>query len=272
MKKLLLFILLVTSNSFAQKTITVSQALNIASKQSMLCERLAKEKVFKATYPNNFNIEKKLIISLIQFERNISILKSFNLPENILIKIEQTDYLWKGYRETLLSKDHDSAAKAITLNNSMYSLCEEIFTEILAYAKENNLYPYNNSITNFPEAYLASNKIKKLSQRFSLFYNAYYSHIIKYNSEDFNSIIIDLDNSITNINKLKDSNNEIKEKTLQIEEIWNSLKTSTKEIIENKFSSNKNFIKPEVIITQNNELLKDSDLLTRLYKELSDTN
>ncbi len=272
MKKVSFYLLVfIYSFSFAQKKTTISQALNIASKQSMLCERLAKEKVFKATFPNNYNVEQKLIVSLIQFERNISILKSFDLPKEILATIDKEDSLWKDYRKSLLGKDHESTINTVAYNNSMYSLCEKVFIDLLNEVKENKLYPYTTKTDDFPEGYIASNKLKKLSQKLSLLYNAYYSKVVDYNESEFKSLISDIDNSIVGINKLKEINSNIKTKTIKIENQWNEIKSLVQKAVEKKFVSNNSFTKPESIFLKSNELLKDADLLTRLYREQNDT-
>lgn len=257
---------------FSQNTTTLSQALNITSKQSMLCERLAKEKVFKVTNPNYFNPEQKLGVSLIQFERNIARLKEMNLPKDTSFLITTLEMLWFTYKKNILDKDHISTIKTMEYNKIMFSFCEKTFNNLLSYAKKKESYPYNTSINNFSEAYIASNKLKDLSQKLSLYYNVYYSKVNDYDAAYFQSIFSDIDASINSIKKLKDLNPMIKEKTSEIEKEWTDLKLKMKEAVKTNFEAKENYLKPLDILKQNNKLLKDADLLTRYYKEQSETN
>lgn len=273
MKKLInyLFILNICF-CFAQKETTISQALNLASKQSMLCERLAKEKVFKVTNPNNYDIEQKLGVSLIQFERNISRLQKMVLPETTLFLIKTTEMLWFSYKKSLLDKDNISTIKTMEYNKIMFYYCEKVFTDILKYAKKNKAYPYNTSLENFSDAYIASNKIKQLSQKLSLFHNAYYSKVNDYDSINYNSIISDIDTAIVTITKIEKSNPAIDEKTKKINQEWNALKTELQNANTTNFEFKEKYPKPDYVLKKSNELLKDADLLTRHYKEQNETN
>jgi len=273
MKKIITYLFLCNLYvSFAQNNTTISQALNIASKQSMLCERLAKEKVFKVTNPNSFNPEQKLGVSLIQFERNISRLQDMPLPEKTLTLIKTTEMLWFSYKKSLIDKDHISTLKTMEYNKIMLSFCEKVFNDILLHAKNNKSYPYNTSKESFPSAYIASNKLKHLSQKLSLFYNSYYSRVNEYNSKDYNAVFSDIDTAMMEIGKLKESSPIISEKTKEIEKEWAALKITLQEVGKSNFEIKEKYPKPEEVLKKNDELLKDADLLTRYYKEQNDTN
>lgn len=273
MKKLINYVLVLSfSFCYAQKKFTISQALNIASKQSMLCERLAKEKVFKVTNPNNFNTERKLGVSLIQFERNISRLKQMELPEETLFLITTTEMLWFTYKKSILNKEHTSTIKIMEYHEVLLSYCEKVFNNILSHTKKNKLYPYNSSSEVFPDAYIACNNLKHLSQKLSLYYNSYYSRVIDYDVENFNAIFSDIDAAIVNINKLKNNNPRILEKTKKIETEWQALKINIQKAHKSNFEIKEDYPKPDYILSKNNELLKDADLLIRHYKEHSDTH
>lgn len=268
MKKLINYVcILFFCSAFSQNNISVSQALNIASKQSMLCERLAKEKIFKATNPNNLNTEQKLGVSLIQFEKNISLLKAIKLPENILNKIVTTEMLWIGYRKTILDKDKTSTVKIVEYSNVVLHHSNDLFNHLLELSEENKSYPYNTSIKELPKAYKAANHLKYLSQKVSLYYNAYYSKVIPYDPLKLNQIITEIDNSITTILKSKRISDNVNTKINNVKVDWNHLKMDIERAINDNFTNIVKYHKPEYILTETSKLLKDADLLIRLYRE-----
>lgn len=258
--------------SFAQNKITISQALNIASKQSMLCERLAKDKVFKITNPNNQNTEQKLGVSLIQFEQNISILNEMDLPNDIHSKITTVEMLWIGYKKNILDKNHSSAIKTMEFNNVMLNNCNDVFKSILTLSEIKNAYPYNSNDIIFPDAYKASNDLKHLTQKISLHYNAYFSKVIAYQPDAFDNIISKINTSIDTIDKFESNDTEIKGKTTLIKKQWNDLKSIIEHVALTKFTTTDNYPKPDYVINESNKILKNVDLLTRLYKAKSDIN
>jgi len=271
MKKILNYtFFLFFSIAFSQNKVTISQALNIASKQSMLCERLAKEKIFKVTNPNNLNTEQKLGVSLIQFEQNIALLKETELSENITTNIVTLEMLWIGYRKNILNNDKSSSIKIMEFNNVMLYHCNNLFESLLNFSKKNKSYPYNTSIKELPNAYKASNNLKYLSQKVSLYYNAYYSKIIPYDPLKLTQITQEIDNSITTILKSKKISNSLNKKIENVNLEWDSLKVSIKKATDDKFTNVLKYPKPEYVLAQTTKLLKDDDLLIRLYKETSE--
>ena len=271
MKKLTLYLFLfICVATFSQSNLTISQALNITSKQSMLCERLAKIKIFKATNPNNLNAGQKLSVSLIQFEQNISILKSINISEEITRKIVTLDMLWVGYKKNILDKDYITSIKTLEFNAVMLYHCNDLFKDLLAISEKEKSYPYNTSSKELPVAYLSTHKLKILSQKVALYYNIYYSNIKNYDSDEFQKIINSIDTEMTTVDTYKETTEYITKKTNAVLLDWKNLKSIILKVMDSKFSNLESFPKPEYILNETNKLLKDVDLLARLYKEHSD--
>lgn len=268
MKKLIYCLFIFSSYIvIAQDNINTSQALNIASKQNMLSQRISKEKLFKITNPNNIGTKQVLGLSLIQFEKNIALLKEAKLPAKTLYKITTLEMLWIGFKENILKKDHSTAIKTTEFNEVMLSNSNAIFNDVLNFSKKNFLYPYNTFSEKFPDAYKASNDLKFLSQKLSLYYNASFSKILKDDVLNLEQTFIDIEANVKKISAYKETNKDIKDKTIAIENKWNSFKPTIKKAIQEGFSNSNNHPKPEFINNVCNELLKNADLLTRLYKQ-----
>lgn len=257
---------------FAQNELSISQALNIASKQSMLCERLSKEKIYRSTHPESADNSQKVNLYLVQFERNLSILKEANLPSEVTSKITNIEMLWFGYKENILNEGVASHARTVEFNENMSKFCYGIFDSLLAHAKENNLYPYNASVDHLAEAYVSSNKLKFLSQKVCLLYNAYFSQVIPYESEEFIKNIALIDQCVLNISNVSEVSTKVMAKTNTIKNNWYTLRNNFKTAMASNFLDTKEAIQPEFILNQTDQLLKDADYLTRLYKEVSDLN
>lgn len=259
--------LLIFSVAFSQNKITLSQALNITSKQSMLSARLAKAKIFKATNPSNTNVKQKLGVSLIQFEQNLSILREIDLPKEVHLKVSTVEMLWTGYKKNILNNDRAAVKKTIDFNNVIISYLKDVFKDILLISKASEEYPYNSKLAGFPAAYTASNNLKYLSQTLALYYNAYYSKLLEYDVTVFNDIISDIDKSIDDVQKLNvTSDIQIESKTKDLLSKWMVLKEKIHLVTQNYFVTTTDSHKPEFIFNESDALLKEADLLIRLYK------
>lgn len=267
MKKLIKYVFILSfCVAFSQKKVTLSQALNIASKQSMLSGRLAKGKVFKATN-NDSETKQKLGVSLIQFEQNLSILKEMNLPADIRLKIVTVEMLWTGYKQAILDSERASVKKAIDFNDVVISHTKDIFNSILAISKAREEYPYNSKLVEFPAAYTASNDLKHLSQQLSLYYNAYFSKVKNYDAQAFDALVGEIDNKIVDVLKLKEiTDPQIESKTRDLQNKWIVLKSKVEAVAKDFFVTTAQSPKPEYIFKQSDLLLKEADLLTRLYR------
>ncbi len=253
--------------AFSQKKVTLSQALNIASKQSMLSVRLAKAKVFKVTHPDNTATKQKLGVSLIQFEQNLSVLADIELPKDIHLKVSTLEMLWSSYKSVILDNDLKSVKKTVDFNKVITTHTKDIFKSILKVSKEATEYPYNSKLPGFSSAYIASNDLKYLSQELSLYYNVFYSKVLDYDLELFNTLVSDIDSRVNDILKLKDtSDTEIQNKTTDVQNKWILLKSKILSTKDAYFVITKQSPKPEYIFNQSDFLLKEADLLTRLYK------
>lgn len=268
MKKIITALFIIScAFSFAQNTISISQALNLASKQSTLCERLTKEKILNTEEDNQSAIN----LHSIQFEKNNSILKQANLPNNIKSELTKIEMLWFGFKDNLNQKSPSSIPKAIEFNNAVSEHCELVFNSILNYAKENDKYPYNSSVENLADVYKSANSIKFLSQKLASHYAIYYTKKADYDAQLFESIIEGIDIKVNELTLSQDSSPIILSKTNTILTDWNSLVSAIKTAMKANFINGEDLVEPKKIADSCNTIMKNADLLIRQYKQTSDT-
>jgi|GEM_PF-2824433 len=274
MKKFFSILLVIGSMSmFSQEKLTIPQAINIISKQSMLSQRMAKDRIYKDFSENKDVSKRALISSVVQFENNLASIQDMVLPKEIQEKVSHIKLLWFGYRESILGDDTDNTSEQIMeYNDVVLSVCEKVFSNLLKIAKENNSYPYNTGSDEFSKAYIAANNLKHTTQRLSLYYTAYFYKVSKYNSDVFEDIIFKIESEVEDISNVKNSNKEYTEKTVQIEDEWSRVKEQIIDVRDKKFISVRTSPKPEVIYEGSNKLLKLSDLLGRVYKAVNEIN
>ncbi len=270
MKKIISFTFIITTTfSFAQNNISISQALNLASKQITLCERLTKEKILSSELSN---AQSDLNLHSIQFEKNNSILKQASLPKNILAELTKIEMLWFGFKDNLKQESATSSLKALEFNNAVSEHCELVFDGLLNSAKANNDYPYNSSIENLPDVYKSANDIKFLSQKLASHYAAYYTQKADYDAHLFEAIVEGIDIKINELTLSQDSSRNVLAKTNAILADWNSLISDVKLASTHGFASNDDLVAPVLIAARCDTLMKNADSLIRQYKQISDTN
>lgn len=274
MKKVFSIIVFLGSISvFSQGKITIPQAINIISKQSMLSQRMAKDKMYRDNTDTQDDSQKELISSVVQFENNLNSLQSMSLPEEIQQKITHVKLLWFGYRQSVLGDDNEETSiQIMQYNDVILSVCEQIFSNLLKIAKKNSSYPYNTNNAKFSNAYISANNLKHTTQRLSLYYTAYFYKISKYDSDVFEKIISDLETEVIDVSSIKNLNTEYLERTNKIEQEWEAIKTLLIDVRDKKFISVHTSPKPEIIYEGSNKLLKLSDLLGRTYKAINEIN
>jgi len=256
-------------NVFSQGRITIPQAINIISKQSMLSQRMAKDKIYNT---NSAHGNKGLLSSTIQFENNLSSLKGIDLSDEITNKVTHLELVWLGYKINIEEDSSKSNREIMDYNGIVLDLCQEISKLFLTTARKQNLYPYNTKNVDFEKAYIATNNLKYATQRLALYFTAYYYKIARYNNEEFEEIIATIDEEVNSIQNIKNTNTEYLQDTNAIESEWKHVKNLLSDIRTKKFISVNATIKPEQIYQKSNKLLKLSDLLSRTYKAVNEIN
>ncbi len=272
MKSLIYFLVLsIYLPVLSQKKVTNSQAINIISKQAMLSQRMAKDKVYILNRVNGVsNISLELNSSIILFEKNIKTLGSIKLPSNVHKKINTLELLWTGYKENITKSIAKENIKTIVYSDIILEQCNTIYNEILKSSKQENTYPYGSNNDLFIDAVINNNDLKYLSQKLAFYYTSYFYKVNKYKHEEFDKIINDIDFKIKTCSKIKMLNLEIAEKTDELEYDWRLIKEKLTLVLSNKFVSTHSSPTPAFVFENCNKILKDVDQLSRTYKASND--
>jgi len=271
-KTISLFFLLITSSFFSQKKLTTSQAINIMSKQAMLVERMAKDKISTFCKVETLRATKEKNSSLILFEKNINTLYKIELNPQTKSKIDLLELLWIGYKSNIKNKDKASLNKTLTFNKVVLKQCTKIYNSLIVSANQKKTYPYNFKNPKLTSAVIENNDLKYLSQRLSLYYTTYYYKLKPYNSKQFTDIINNIDNRVSKTISLKRYNLEITKKTKDLEYQWSLIKDSLSNTIKDKSINTAKSPKPSTIFRACNKILSSSDKLSRAYKATNETD
>lgn len=257
---------------FSQKKLTTSQAINIIGKQSMLLQRMSKDKICKINNVNSSTSEIELASSIILFEKNISTLKVMTLSNEIQNTITEIELLWIGYKKNILNKSLKSGKKTMSYNDIILGQCNKLSKQILLSAKQNKTYPYNFDNTLLTEAVINSNDLKYLSQKLAFYYSSYFFRVNIYNNQNFNQILDEIDSKIEQTSLLKASKPRVAATTNDLQYEWKEMKNILTDIVENEYINKRKSPKPSIIFNKCNKILKNSDILSRTYKEINDVN
>lgn len=102
---------------FSQKKTTRYQAINTVSKQSILSQRMAKDKIYKTKNRNNSTARTELISSIILFEKNMNTLKNMNSRKDIHKNIIRIELQWLGYKKSILQRAYESDKRIMSFND-----------------------------------------------------------------------------------------------------------------------------------------------------------
>ena len=271
MKNLLVvFTTILSIASYSQSKLTIPQAFNIANKQAMLSQRMAKDKIHAF---NNSNVSKanvELGASKRLFKQNLQSLDKTSFSKKIKKDIFMLDLLSIGYNNTLELTDKTALdLKLINHSNVILDKCNDITREILLIAKNKKKYPYNVNNNAFTEAIISVNNLRFLSQKLSLYYTAFYFRNNQYNHQTFIGIVRDIEDSINKCNKVNTLSNAITVKSDDLWYTWKLIKDTLDNSIKRQFISSNSAPSPVKIFEMTNKLLNDADKLSRAYKTKS---
>ncbi|MDB4297771.1 type IV pili methyl-accepting chemotaxis transducer N-terminal domain-containing protein, partial [Flavobacteriaceae bacterium] len=125
MKKLYTLIVLfvaIMNQGYAQK-MQLAGAINIAGKQRMLGQRMAKDKLYLEANKLTDKSEKELEKAIEAFELGIKILKDFAPTDLVKHKVNIQEYAFKQYKKTILDDSKESMDEIIKTNTLFLAIC-----------------------------------------------------------------------------------------------------------------------------------------------------
>lgn len=181
MKKgvILLFFCFFLADTFAQ-TMTISQAINVAGRQRMLTQRLAKARIFKTAGMNVEAANRELNSSITIFEESLKNLMAYSPTDKIKDRFKKQESVWLDYKNALLNDTSRVIASfVLSYNTRVLTICDEAVQELVNYSqtlpkKDETVDP--EAIANYTNV---AGRLRMLSQRLTLYYGAYYSDLDK---------------------------------------------------------------------------------------------
>jgi hypothetical protein len=276
MKKVFLFLAVLCTvmpdlmaNPFSGGDLTIAQAVNVAGRQRMLSQRMAKAKICKVSGVNAEQSTKELTSSIAIFEETQKNLSSFPSNPKVKAKLDKVSAIWSDYKAALLNDSSKTATTYIVNTNTrMLVLCDEAVQELVAYSATLPKEDDGQAIS--PELIVTytnvSGKMRMLSQRFTLYYAIHYADLDK----DADEQLIKIGGSI------QDGISELLTCEINTTDIDEAISVGLKEwdVIREKLGKN-NFadakakaMEPAQVFETMNRFLSKMDKVTAMYASL----
>ncbi len=268
MKKLLFLIpSLVLLYSTAFSNVSQNQLVNIAGKQRMLSQKIAKVYLLNAYGANMSSLKSELSISKILFERNLETLtNNANIlfskdVKKAVIKERNKWIAFKAVIEQPLSESQ--AQRVLVMSDELLKICHDLVLKIKSESTSNSNLKTNIDLLNIIDK---SGKQRMLSQRLCLYFTAkkidlkngnknYKTQNILYN------IYNELDESLVDLLNSEVNSIEVEEAIGNTMLTFENIRGQKKDFLEGNASLN-------VVYSTTNKLTKDYDKLTSKYSQL----
>ncbi|MGY5352438.1 type IV pili methyl-accepting chemotaxis transducer N-terminal domain-containing protein [Wenyingzhuangia sp. IMCC45533] len=271
LKHLLTALILVTSiKNYSQKKLHLSEAVNIAGKQRMLCQRMAKAKVYIKASKKTKLADQELEKSMIAFQNGIEILREFAPDDNIKYKIDMQEFTFKTFKKQLTKNNKKALREVIATNTLFLQQCDDVVTSIINYSKtqtNNNDRNEKYVLENIAKATGASGKLRYLTQRLTLYYaiNAY--EFDKVTSDQIDEIVRTMERNLNYLTVLEFNTLEIDDSLSEVLYYWNELKKSLYR--DGKIDLNSKKVQPEELFDLCNTILNKANTTTKMYADLN---
>lgn len=269
MKKILLLFTIFSTTSLFAQTLTLGQAINMAGKQRMLSQRMAKDKIYKTMNQLTKEVDKELISSITLFDQNLKLLFDYAPTKEIKYKLEIVDLMWAEYKKNLLERNRTATSYIFDRNTSMLTSCDNVVKELIAYSeslpKETSSKVYDTTILSTTIS--NSGKLRYLTQRLTLYYASTYYKVNKDGTEEIKEAVDMFEKTLASVNISVVNNSDTEEKISEIYRVWQNLKSSMYK--NDEIAINRDSTDAVVIYQKANDILNNADQLTNLYSMIN---
>ncbi len=234
MKKIYLFITVLmfsaTSLLQAQTKTYLSNAVNIAGKQRMLGQRMAKNKVFLAANQKKSFATKELQKTIAGFEKGLKILQDFAPNNAVKHKVDIQEYVFNKYKTAILSKSKESLKEVLATNTLFLAVCDDVVTELINYSyskalKADGVNKHQKYVIDkIAAATGASGKLRYLTQRLTLYFSINEFGYQKVTPLELDQIIKTMDANLGYLTVLEFNTLDIDDSLSEVQYYWNQLK------------------------------------------------
>ncbi len=273
MKNKLLLILIITTNLniFSQKTHYLSQAVNLAGKQRMLGQRMAKDKLYIEASKKGKDAEKELEAAINAFEYGIKYLRTFAPTKTIKYKIDVQEFTFNTYKKLIEGTTKKSMNEVVACNTLFLAICDDVVTSLIDYSKtKSNLSTDKNKnyvLQNIAKATGASGKLRYLTQRLTLYYALNSFDVKKVTPKEINTIVQTMEKNLNYLTVLEFNTLEIDDSLSEVLYYWNKLKSMLYK--NGKVIMNSKKITTEELFDLCNTVLAKANATTKMYADLN---
>jgi len=270
---LLVLFLFFTTFSFTQKKVHLGQAVNIAGKQRMLGQRMAKDKLFIEVNKKTKFAKKEQAAAMAAFESGINVLKTFAPTREIMHKVEIQEFAYKRYKDLILNSSRKSLEEVIDCNTVFLSICDDVVTSIIEYSRtKSNIGVSKNQkyiLENIAKATGASGKLRYLTQRLTLYFSLDAYQVREIRAKEIDRIVRAMEKNLNYLTVLEFNTLEIDDSLSEVLYEWAKLKTSLYKngTIDLKSGN----IDPEEFFELCNTILEKANATTQMYADLNES-
>ena len=171
MKKfLLLFALVFFNSSIAQDTLTEAQVLNMAGKQRLFSQIVAKARVCVTLNIQKDFSAKELTATKIMFEDNLKVIKNYHANTTAKEKVAVLEQKWDAYKQYLNGTDPAGMKKVVSLNTEVLLAADDLVEEFKNLIILKNYRSQSTTDDAIASSIVNAGRLRYLSQRFALYY------------------------------------------------------------------------------------------------------
>jgi hypothetical protein len=250
-------------------------ALNVAGKQRMLVERVAKDFVYKSLQIQKEKATKEQLSSTILFEEHLNMLLLYAPNEAIKQKINLVSKGWLAFKDVLGYKTMNqlNAAYVFQESDKMLKLCDDVVNSIVIHviSKKSSLDKTSLRRELIATHTNTSGKMRMLIQRTALYYVCYCNNITQnVHEKELQNTAEFIQFSLDEIKNSPLNDAESNEAIIGIETEWKTLRDSFEK--EKTFDFSSKAITPEAMFDLSNRLVAKIDKVTLAYAKMLDNS